>query len=351
MSEQVASKESATAEPNAPQPGRGKVQAIANAIEPRPKSIACPPESVNWYLTPICNYRCGFCFFTVKGYEELKPLSTGMFMQPDLARTLLARLRDSGTKKVTFVGGEPTLVPALPTLVRWTYELGMTPMIVSNGTGLTDALLDKLVLYLTDPIRPGAIKLSLDSGREDVEQNLGRGRGDHLARLKKRARAIHARRIPLMVNIVVTSKTWREDMHNILRELQPIARLKILQVLPIDGQNDHAWESLKVTAEQFRSFCERHSNLGVVVEDNDTMTESYAMVDPLGRFFQNTGRKYHYSRPILDVGVIPALSDVGWDREKFVGRGGRYHVESQNQLGGQLPRLEIVRPLRKEVDP
>ena len=109
MSEQVASKESATAEPNAPQPGRGKVQAIANAIEPRPKSIACPPESVNWYLTPICNYRCGFCFFTVKGYEELKPLSTGMFMQPDLARTLLARLRDSGTKKVTFVGGGTNL--------------------------------------------------------------------------------------------------------------------------------------------------------------------------------------------------------------------------------------------------
>lgn len=285
-----------------------------------------PPECVNWYLTFVCNYHCRFCFFTANGYEGLRPLPSGLFLPLDSARTLLERLRDAGTKKVTFVGGEPTLVPALPALVEWTYELGMTPMIVSNGTGLSDTLLDKLVPCLTDPVRPGAIKLSLDSGREDVERTLGRGRGNHLARLKERTYAIHARGILLMVNIVVTAKTWEEDLHGLIRELQPIARLKILQVLRIEGQNDQVWDSLKVSPQQFKAFTEKHADLGAVAEDNEAMTESYVMVDPLGRFFQNTGGEHHYSSPILGAGVIDALADVGWDHEKYIARGGRYEI-------------------------
>ena len=150
-----------------------------------------------------------------------------------------------------------------------------------------------------------------------------------MARLKERAKSIHALGIPLMVNIVVTAKTWCEDMHKILGELQPIARLKILQVLPIEGQNDHAWESLKVTPTQFMSFAEKHSDLDAVVEDNDTMTESYVMVDPIGRFFQNTGGRHHYSRPLLETGVMSALADVGWDHEKFVARDGIYFVSAE----------------------
>lgn len=324
MAKEQKSENASSEAPNAPQPGLRNVKVMADAIDPATGDIPSPPESVNWYLTPICNYLCVFCFFTMKGYKHLRPLPTGLFMPAEDARTMLRRLREAGTKKITFVGGEPTLVPALATLVRWTYELGMTPMIVTNGTGLTEDLLDRLSPCLTDRARPGAIKLSLDSIHESVEKDLGRGHGNHLKHLHERARAIHARGIPLMLNVVVTARNWTEDMHYLMRELGPIARLKFLQVLRIHGQNDQQWESLRVTAEQFGAFTGCHSDLGAVVEDNETMTESYVMVDPLGRFFQNTDGRHHYGRPILEVGVMAALSDVVWNHEKFLTRGGRY---------------------------
>jgi radical S-adenosyl methionine domain-containing protein 2 len=54
------------------------------------------------------------------------------------------------------------------------------------------------------------------------------------------------------------------------------------------------------------------------------MTDSYVMVDPLGRFISNTDGSYRTSQPILQVGIASALSDVSYDRAKFEARGGLY---------------------------
>ena len=48
------------------------------------------------------------------------------------------------------------------------------------------------------------------------------------------------------------------------------------------------------------------------------------MLDPLGRFFQNSKGHIEYSRSILDVDPLEALAEVGWEREKFIKRGGVY---------------------------
>ncbi|BBT07412.1 hypothetical protein WP7S18E06_29110 [Aeromonas hydrophila] len=50
------------------------------------------------------------------------------------------------------------------------------------------------------------------------------------------------------------------------------------------------------------------------------MHESYLMVDPYGRFFQNTpllpaGQGYAYSRPILEVGAGMAFSEMSFDHK------------------------------------
>ena len=62
----------------------------------------------------------------------------------------------------------------------------------------------------------------------------------------------------------------------------------------------------------------------VVPEDNDLMTGSYVMVDPAGRFFDNSAGTHTYSRPILEVGVEQALTDVSVDAGKFLSRSGMY---------------------------
>ena len=54
------------------------------------------------------------------------------------------------------------------------------------------------------------------------------------------------------------------------------------------------------------------------------MTGSYLMVDPAGRFFDNTEGHHTPSRPILEAGVHEALQDIKIDPAKFLERGGQY---------------------------
>ena len=71
-------------------------------------------------------------------------------------------------------------------------------------------------------------------------------------------------------------------------------------------------------------FIKRHENFNPIAEDNDAMLESYIMVDPLGRFYQNSGNLYSYSESILEVGVVRAFNQVMYNHLKFVERGGIY---------------------------
>ena len=72
------------------------------------------------------------------------------------------------------------------------------------------------------------------------------------------------------------------------------------------------------------SFVDRYKHLNPIYETNDVFRGSYVMLDPLGRFFQNSKGHIEYSRSILDVDPLEALTEVGWDREKFLKRGGIY---------------------------
>lgn len=86
---------------------------------------------------------------------------------------------------------------------------------------------------------------------------------------------------------------------------------------------------LAVTETQFNAFVVRHAALASIVsaEDNDSLTESYIMVDPQGRFFQNstgtTGTGYHYSRSILHAGASAAFSDLTFSARRYLSRYGQ----------------------------
>ena len=58
----------------------------------------------------------------------------------------------------------------------------------------------------------------------------------------------------------------------------------------------------------------------IFIENNDAMTESYLMISPDGRLFQNGGDEYSYSRPITDVSLAEALTDIKFDNTKFDNR-------------------------------
>ncbi len=275
-----------------------------------PKS---PVTAVNFHLIKPCNAKCKFCFAT---FREVR----GRLVTDDAAR-VIDRLADAGCEKLTFAGGEPTLHPDLGRLLRHAKARGLVTCVVTNGFRL-DRVLD------THADALDWVGLSVDSSDEEVQRALGRGAGDHVAaavRLADRCRDLGVR---LKLNTVVTSATWTEDMTGFVRRMHP-ERWKVFQVLPIAGQNDGSVEDLLITPAQFAAFVERHRGLAAedlapVVEDNDAMRGSYAMVDPLGRFYGNATGRHVTSAPILEVGVPAALDQVGFEPAKFEARGGVY---------------------------
>lgn len=290
----------------------------------KPKQI---PPSVNFHLWKPCNYRCAFCFAVFDDDDALKQVRGGLGERASLE--ILDALRAAGVEKINFVGGEPTGCPYLPALLRRAKEIGFVTSIVTNGT--------KLVQVLDSA--PGTVDwvgLSVDSCVEEVQAALGRGRGGHVQRSLEYFKLLRERNIRTKLNTVVTSMNWQEDMRGYVLRARP-ERWKIFQVLPVDGQNDGKVESLLITDEMFRSYVDRHRALeehGIVVaaETNEDMTSSYAMIDPLGRFFCNTEGRLRYSQPILEIGVLDAFRQVSFDHERFLERGGLYDWRNQSVI-------------------
>ena len=127
---------------------------------------------------------------------------------------------------------------------------------------------------------------------------------------------------------MVCHENWQDYLGAFILRVRP-ERWKLLQALPVEGQNDGAVDRFVINRHQFLAYVERHRDIAghgiaIVPEDNDLMTGSYLMIDPAGRFFDNTMGRYTYSSRILDVGLEVALREVSVDPKTFGRRGGLY---------------------------
>ena len=97
--------------------------------------------------------------------------------------------------------------------------------------------------------------------------------------------------VRLKINTVVRRHNLSEDLTQFIIEARP-ERWKLLQVLPVKGQNDDKVAQSMVSDDEFGSYVQRNRHveeygIEVVPECNDLMTGSYVMVDPCRRFFDN----------------------------------------------------------------
>ena len=218
--------------------------------------------------------------------------------------------------KVNFAVGEPTLCPWLPDLILRAKQLGCTTSMVANGSRVTPEWLDLVENSLDwatlsiDTVDPQKLEAS---GR--TTRNGPLSEDDYLGVID----LLKERGIRLKINTVVARSNCDEALTGFIATARP-ARWKLLQVLPVSGQNDGLVDDLVITPEQFAGYVDRNRcveamGVAVVPEDNDLMTGSYVMVDPAGRFFDNVAGAHVYSRPINDVGVGAALREVSVDPE------------------------------------
>jgi radical S-adenosyl methionine domain-containing protein 2 len=132
-------------------------------------------------------------------------------------------------------------------------------------------------------------------------------------------------KIRVKFNATVNRHNFNDSLIGQLLEFAP-DRIKVFKQLPFDG-------NAGITDEEFDSFLKKNElkkngmfwgNTAVVIEDNDAMTQSYLMIDPEGRFFQNGGEggKYIYSEPVYRAGIRSALGQIPFEIKKYNGRYG-----------------------------
>jgi radical S-adenosyl methionine domain-containing protein 2 len=288
---------------------------------------------VNWHLTEACNYSCRYCYshwgkscgkgdlFHDKGssHELLSELCR-FFSPKNLENPLCSHLKWSDLR-LSLAGGEPLISP-MKTLgiADEARALGFKVSLITNASQLSRIELEPLFGSLS------VLGVSLDSvvpntchkiGRVDKSGNLISL--DDLVAVVEKARLSNPD-ISLKINTVINRHNCHEDLTEAIARLRP-DKWKVLKVLPVVS------DELAVTEHEFQSFVERHRHLGSVmmVENNSAMTESYLMIDPLGRFFQNkpdikAGDSYFYSQPILQCGADAAFRQISFDVEKFAAR-------------------------------
>lgn len=276
--------------------------------------------TVNFHLWEPCNMRCKFCFAT---FQDVKSILPKGHLPEEEAIKVVLELAHAGFKKITFVGGEPTLCPWLPKLIATAKSAGLKTMIVTNGSKLTNDFLKANSHHLD------WIALSIDSLSEGTNIECGRAVTGKTA-LSKEYYTSLVQRIKnygykLKINTVVSSKNYSENMVEFIRTAKP-ERWKLFQVLPIKGQNDQHIADFIINDNKFQSFLKNHQSLNdiMVPESNDKMINSYVMVDPAGRFFDNVTGTHIYSQPISEIGAKLAIQQLPYDEKRFIDRGGEY---------------------------
>jgi radical S-adenosyl methionine domain-containing protein 2 len=286
---------------------------------------------INWHLTEACNYECDFCYAKWVKVKERELIHDGANTQGMLRQifnffSATSELPAAAGKnpwesvRLNFAGGEPLLYrKETLAAVKFAKDIGFEVSMITNGSLLDRPTLEELAPQLS------LLGISLDSSREEVNLMIGRadkrtGKAlgiDAMETSFRWAREFNPA-LHLKVNTVVNKLNWQEDMTDVIQRLAP-GKWKVLQMLPIKNSN------LAITDLQFQQFVDRNCSANEImsVEDNASMTESYIMVDPFGRFYQNAPAgqgQYRYSRPVLQVGARNAFSEMSWSASKFLSR-------------------------------
>lgn len=268
-------------------------------------------ETVSFHIVKPCNMKCKFCYAT---FEDMRVIQQ---LPKQEAFLIIRKLKEAGVEKITFAGGEPFLYKDLIDLIIYAKEIGLTTSIITNGWFLTNRFLLDMVDYLD------WIGVSIDSLNHETNKSIGRVHKNFTMDYYSLVDKIKDHGYKLKINTVVNRFNEKESMQEFIEFANP-SRWKIFDTLKVEGQNDKQFEQIRTSDWGFFEFTQRHSHPSMVVEDNESMTGSYLLIDPQGRLFENSKGKYTYSSKLQDNDIDLCLSEINLNREMFIKRGGIY---------------------------
>ena len=280
---------------------------------------ASVPMCVNWHVTETCNYGCKHCFAKWGNQREV-------WNDPDQVEHIIAGIANHVKTaamipkrfRLNIVGGEPILQPEkLWNVVKTAKKYGAEVSMITNGSHL-------------EVIRPFAhmisqVGISIDSFNPDTNIKIGRacnGRMLFFEDLEEKVTLVRDENPALMIkiNTVVNQYNYSENLLDNVLELKA-SKWKILRQMPFgDNRGISDFMFYTFVHNNYIDFDDLDGALDISIEDNNAMTESYLMVSPDGRLFQNGSADYCYSRPLTQVSFREALADIRFNETKFDGR-------------------------------
>ena len=298
-----------------------------------PKTIV-----LNWHVTEACNYHCHYCFS--KWNKPVEIWGNKLDIEK-VVSNIRSHFINQGifAIRLNIVGGEPTLFPErLWNVVETAYTHNIEVSIITNGSHLEN-------------IRPfvhmiSQVGISIDSLNHETCMNIGRecrGKAVSLEEIRQKIEDLCKVNpaLTIKLNTVVNEHNFNEILVNDFAKLN-IDKWKILRQRPFNGnpgisdyqfyaflRNNYNEEPMRKSTTNHESISfsmadltseqilQSYSQQVIFVEDKDVMTESYLMISPDGRMFQNGSEEYTYSHPLTEVPFAEALSEIKFNRELF----------------------------------
>jgi cyclic pyranopterin phosphate synthase len=257
---------------------------VADPFRPLVDSFGRHIEDLRVSITDRCNFRCVYCM-PEEGMQWLARDTLLTFDEIERLTRLAVRL---GIKEVRLTGGEPTLRPGLPDLVR---RLSAIPDVRSLSLTTNGFLLGKLAAPLAEAGLT-RINVSLDTLNHEKFHQVARRRGldEVLAGLEALER--YPSISPIKVNVVAMRNFTEEEVVGFARlaRRKPYV-IRFIEFMPLDA--DGRWEHDRVlTGDEIKAIVER----------------DFMPLVPIHAERSSTSRRFVFADGVGEIGFINPVS-------------------------------------------
>lgn len=238
-----------------------------------------PPRMAIVYPTYVCNHRCWGCDYT----EENK--SKRSYSEQEFL-SVIQQLHDIGVKSVEFCGGgEPTLNPHLTKALDLMVVLGLSFGFLTNGTNLTDELIERLVKH------GSYCRISLESGSEETFNitkrpiNKAASFSRVVENIKNLVRLRNERRAVTKLQISIKYSIDQMNYQDVVKAVELAERLhvdsiqfKMIRNMPTEIKEENIINNLMKTLEEVAIY---KNSLRVLYDLRKSRLETKCWLSPL----------------------------------------------------------------------
>ncbi len=272
--------------------------------------------TINWHIIEKCNYSCSYCFakYQRTNQKKLQQSKKDINIFLDKLYSYFKNKYPEYLIRLNLAGGEPTLSKNLSYIIRRAYRIGFKISLITNASKLTTTFIEENAKYIS------IFAVSIDSLESKTNVLIGRETKHQTLKISKliasieKFRLIHPE-ILIKINTVVNTYNNTEFMGHFIDLIKP-HKWKVLQALSVNTIQ------MFCTDQEYQTFLNNHKSISskIYTESKDDMTNSYIMLDPYGRFYQNGNDSYTYSKSILEISVEEAFSSIDFDLSKYFSR-------------------------------